>query len=162
MQVRRRKSTGSYDGKGVRCIQQDNYFNKKEESDKDSLGDDKESFTDSDEPDSDDYNALDDLNFRLFANISVNKFVETEHNPDITSVNYSSREIWKKESLDESGNDFDKNFHPEQFGLLEDPGVIRFDCIDYPLAVNPIPHGGYFSLHSTGGGQFDPNLFNSC
>ena len=26
---------------------------------------------------------------------------------------------------------------------------------------NPIPHGGYFSLHSTGGGQFDPHLLNS-
>ena len=26
---------------------------------------------------------------------------------------------------------------------------------------NPIPHGGRFSLHSMGGGQFDPHLFNS-
>ena len=28
--------------------------------------------------------------------------------------------------------------------------------------INPIPHGGRFSLHSTGrGGQFDPHLLNS-
>ena len=26
---------------------------------------------------------------------------------------------------------------------------------------NPIPHGGRFSLHITGGGQFDPHFFNS-
>ena len=31
----------------------------------------------------------------------------------------------------------------------------------FEIIFNPIPHGGRFSLHSTGGSQFDPHLFNS-
>ena len=29
----------------------------------------------------------------------------------------------------------EEEFHPELFGLLEDPGVLRFDCVDYPQAA---------------------------
>ena len=34
-------------------------------------------------------------------------------------------------SLDDSEDDF----QPEMFGLLDNPGVLRFGCLDYPLAV---------------------------
>ena len=35
-----------------------------------------------------------------------------------------------------SGNESDESdFHPKLFGLLENPGVMRFDRLDYPLAV---------------------------
>ena len=35
-----------------------------------------------------------------------------------------------------SGNESDESdFHPKLFGLLDNPGVMRFDCLDYPLAV---------------------------
>ena len=29
----------------------------------------------------------------------------------------------------------EEEFHPELFGLLEDPGVLRFECVDYPQAA---------------------------
>ena len=38
-------------------------------------------------------------------------------------------------SLPESENEVDKLFSPELFGLRDNPGVLRFDFIDYPLAV---------------------------
>ena len=34
-------------------------------------------------------------------------------------------------SLDDSKDDF----QPELFGLLDNPGVLRFGCLDYPLTV---------------------------
>ena len=36
-----------------------------------------------------------------------------------------------KSSLDDS----DHNFYPELFGLLDNPGVVRFGDIDYPVEV---------------------------
>ena len=44
------------------------------------------------------------------------------------------------EKLSESYGSFYENcsvddFYPEQFGLLEDPGVVRFECLDYPPTV---------------------------
>ena len=44
------------------------------------------------------------------------------------SVSYSSLRLTK------SGTD-QIDFHPELFGLLGNPGVVRFGCLDYPLAV---------------------------
>ena len=38
-------------------------------------------------------------------------------------------------SLNESDRDSEDDFHPELFGLLDNPGVVRFGCLDYPLAV---------------------------
>ena len=29
----------------------------------------------------------------------------------------------------------ESDFHPELFGLLDNPGVVRFGCLDYPQAV---------------------------
>ena len=40
--------------------------------------------------------------------------------------------------------DTDENyFHPELFGLLDNPGVARFGCLDYPLAVTEDSHQEY-------------------
>jgi hypothetical protein len=38
-------------------------------------------------------------------------------------------------SLNESDGESEDDFHPELFGLLDNPGVVRFGCLDYPLAV---------------------------
>ena len=35
----------------------------------------------------------------------------------------------------ESEIDPEDDFHPELFGLLDNPGVLRFDDLDYPLQV---------------------------
>ena len=37
--------------------------------------------------------------------------------------------------LDESDRESEDDFHPELFGLLDNPGVVRFGCLEYPLAV---------------------------
>merc|ERR1712086_224447 len=81
-QVTRRKSTGSYDGKGLMRIIQDNTI-KKVESDKDSLGDDKESSSDSDDADSEGYDALDGFSFKMLKNISSS--IATHFKLDIRS-----------------------------------------------------------------------------
>ena len=41
-----------------------------------------------------------------------------------------------KSSLDDSEDDF----YPELFGLLDNPGVVRFGDIDYPQAVTEYSH----------------------
>ena len=38
-------------------------------------------------------------------------------------------------SLNESESESEDDFDPGLFGLLDNPGVVRFDCVDYPLAV---------------------------
>ena len=45
-------------------------------------------------------------------------------------------------SLSESETD-EIDFHPELFGLLDNPGVVRFGCLDYPLAVTEDSHLEY-------------------
>ena len=50
---------------------------------------------------------------------------------DITSYRASSESSL---DLSESGSE-ETDFHPELFGLLDNPGVVRFGCVDYPLAV---------------------------
>ena len=35
-------------------------------------------------------------------------------------------------SNESEGDSDDNNFHPEHFGLLDNPGVVRFGCLDYP------------------------------
>ena len=53
-------------------------------------------------------------------------------------------------SLSLSGNETDeRDFHPELFGLLDDPGVMRFDCLDYPLAVTEDSDEEYDKKHQT-------------
>ena len=48
---------------------------------------------------------------------------KSEHNSSDLSTSLSDIET------DES------DFHPELLGLLDNPGVVRFGCLDYPLAV---------------------------
>merc|ERR1712179_749777 len=131
-QVTRRKSTGSYEGKEVKIISQEKNFKKNRESDKDSLGDDKESFSDSDEHDSDGYDTINGFNFKMIANAS--KILKSQHNLRAFSSKSSSEASLHEDSSDDLDSDSEDNFHPELFGLLEDPGVVRFDCVDYPLA----------------------------
>ena len=38
-------------------------------------------------------------------------------------------------SLNESESESEEDFDPGLFGLLDNPGVVRFGCVDYPLAV---------------------------
>ena len=38
----------------------------------------------------------------------------------------------------ESEIDPEDDFHPELFGLLDNPGVFRFDDLDYPLAATSL------------------------
>merc|ERR1712027_275309 len=128
----------------------------KGESDKDSLGDDEESFSDSDEHD-----ALDGFDFRIFA--SITKCIETKRNIDETLSEYCSTTSSNDEIPDLSESDSEDDFHPELFGLLEDPGVVRFDCIDYPLAV--IKHGDKDQGEETPPSRKvanDGNLENTC
>jgi hypothetical protein len=54
-----------------------------------------------------------------------------------------------KSSLDDSDDDF----YPELFGLLDNPGVVRFGDIDYPLAVTE-------DSHDEGLADTDPAWYN--
>jgi len=133
IQVTRRKSTGSYEGEKMKIISQEKDFKKNRESDKDSLGDDKESFSDSDEHYSDGFDSIDGLNFKMIANAS--KILESQHNLKAFSSKSSSEASLYEDSSDDLESDSEDDFNPELFGLLEDPGVVRFDCVDYPLTV---------------------------
>merc|ERR1712106_1280390 len=111
-----------------RIIQDNNI--KKVESDKDSLGDDKESSSDSDDADSEGYDALDGFSFKMLKNISssiaTQLKLETSSSKSISES--SLNEI--PDSVSESGSV--GRFNPELFGLMDNPGVVRFDSLDYP------------------------------
>ena len=70
----------------------------------------------------------DGLNLKIFENLS--HIFKTHLKLDADSSLSSS-----ESSLDDSDRESEDDFHPELFGLLDNPGVVRFDCIDYPLAV---------------------------
>ena len=108
-------------------------FKKNRESDKDSLGDNEESFSDSDEHDSDEYDTIDGFHLKMIANFT--KIRETQHTLKAISSNSSSEASLNEDSSDNQESDSEDNFHPELFGLLEDPGVVRFDSVDYPHVV---------------------------
>ena len=59
------------------------------ESDKDSLGDDEESSSDSDDADSEGYDALDGFSFKMLKNISSSR-IETQLKIETTSFKSSS------------------------------------------------------------------------
>jgi hypothetical protein len=124
LQVIRRKSTGSSDRK--RIFKESVY--KKEESDKDSLGDDLLSSSDSDDGDYDGNDAPDGLNVKIFENLSHIFKTHSKLDGDSSMSSLVS-------SLNESDRELEDDFHPELFGLLDNPGVVRFGDIDYPLEV---------------------------
>ena len=66
---------------------------------------------------------------------NATKMIEAQHNLKAISSNSSSEASLNEDSSDNLEIDSEDDFHPELFGLLEDPGVVRFDCVDYPLAV---------------------------
>ena len=101
---------------------------KKEESDKDSLGDDNLSSSESDDENNAGNDAPDGLNMKVFGNLS--HIFKTQLKLD---TEYSKNAL--ESSLDESDGESEDDFHPELFGLLDNPGVVRFGCLDYPLAV---------------------------
>ena len=115
----------------MRIIQDHN--NKKVESDKDSLGDDKESSSDSEDADSEGYDALDGFSFKMLKNISSS--IATQLKLEISSSKSSSESSLNEipDSVSESGSE--DSFNPELFGLMDNPGVVRFDSLDYPLTV---------------------------
>jgi hypothetical protein len=96
--------------------------------DKDSLGDDKLSSSDRDDADNVGNDAPDGLNMKIFENLS--HILRSQLKLD-TDSSISGSESSHRESDGESEDDF----HPELFGLLDNPGVVRFCCLDYPLAV---------------------------
>ena len=66
----------------------------------------------------------------------VNYNGDTDSDTDSEEViqNIRNKKINSSQYL--SGNESDEgDFHPKLFGLLDNPGVMRFDCLDYPLAV---------------------------
>ena len=94
----------------------------------DSLGDDKLFSIDSDDADNFGNDAPDGLNVKIFENLS--HIFKTHLKLDADSSLSSS-----ESSLDDSDRESEDDFHPELFGLLDNPGVVRFGCLDYPLAV---------------------------
>ena len=92
----------------------------KEQRQRDSLGDDCYPSGDSDDTDSDESDKSGEFNIDSLKTASLKT---SEHNSSDSSP-----------SLSESETD-EHDFHPELFGLLENPGVVRFGCLDYPLAV---------------------------
>ena len=117
-------------------IIQDN-ASKKVESDKDSLGDDEESSSDIDDADIEGYDALDGFSFETLKNISNSRTetqlkIETSSSKTSSNSSLSLSEI----SLNDSESDPEDDFHPELFGLIDNPGgIVRFDSLDYPLTV---------------------------
>ena len=114
-------------------ISQGKNIDRKRESDKDSLGDDEESFSDSCEHESDEYDTIEGFDFKMLTNVT--KMIETQYHLKALPSNSSSEASLNEDSSENQESDSEDNFHPELFGLLEDPGVVRFDCVDYPLSV---------------------------
>ena len=90
------------------------------ESDNDSLGDDKNATSDSENETSDENYTTNEFNVNTIQSSS-----------NIFRPNSSCS---SESSLTESDDEED-NLSPELFGLLDNPGVVRFDCVDYPLEV---------------------------
>ena len=117
----------------MNIISQEKNIDRKRESDKDSLGDDEESFSDSCEHESDENDTIDGFDFKMLTNVT--KMIETQYHLKALPSNSSSEASLNEDSSDNWESDSEDNFHPELFGLLEDPGVVRFDCVDYPHVV---------------------------
>ena len=66
---------------------------------------------------------------------NATKMIEAQHNLKAISSNSSSKASLNEDSSDNLDIDSEDDFQPELFGLLEDPGVVRFDCVDYPHVV---------------------------
>merc|ERR1711892_1531839 len=47
----------------------------------------------------------------------------------------NSSKTSSESSINESESESEEDFNPELFGLLDNPGVVRFGCVDYPLTV---------------------------
>ena len=62
------------------------------------------------------------------------------------------------ELMDSFNNDINKIYNKLKKIRGDNVNKVYIPIIE---TLNPIPHGGRFSIHSTGGGQFDPHLFNS-
>ena len=123
-QVLRRRSTGSFDRMGdIRCA------GNMDESYKNSLGDDQIANSDSEDTESDGSDTLEE--FCLNSHQNMSHFFKTK-----ISLNTNSTQIISQSSVNDSDSETDEDdFRPELFGLLDNPGVLRFGCLDYPLAV---------------------------
>ena len=96
--------------------------------DKDSLGDDEECSSDGDDVENAGNDSLDGFSFKMFDPVS-----------DIFKTNLplgtNSSKTSSESSINESESESEEDFDPGLFGLLDNPGVVRFGCVDYPLAV---------------------------
>ena len=117
----------------MNIISQEKNIDRKRESDKDSLGDDEESFSDSCEHESDENDTIDGFDLKMLTNVT--KMIETQYHLKALPSNSSSEASLNEDSSENQESDSEDNFHPELFGLLEDPGVVRFDTVDYPHVV---------------------------
>ena len=52
------------------------------------------------------------------------------------TTNTSLNTFSNSESHNESESEEDEKFSPEMFDLLDNPGVVRFEYVDYPLTVS--------------------------
>ena len=109
------------------------------ESDNDSLDDDKTTFSELHHAQSNDKDNMVELNIKNKENVSH----IFRNNYFLTTQSYS------ESSSSESENEEDELFSPELFGLPDNPGVVRFDCIDYPLAVTEHSDEEYVVEHKT-------------
>ena len=123
----RRRSTGSSDRQSWVRIIKDN-INIKEESNRDSLSDERYSSSDSDE-------AEKDISAEFF--FSHKKKISEDFQTSVIMVTQNNSETCSDSSLQVSESDSEEDeFHPELFGLLNNPGVMRFNFVDYPLEVS--------------------------
>merc|ERR1712128_301396 len=64
------------------------------------------------------------------------------------TLDTNSSKTSSESSLNGSESESEENFDPGLFGLLDNPGVVRFDCVDYPLAVTEYSDDEYIE-HNT-------------
>ena len=136
-QVVRSKSTGSWDRKGLLNIHRDNT----------EYGSNTDSNSDSNDPSS--YSNNSDYDEKETAEESNFKITNSKtfcHGPNTSLKTLSSSDS----SINESESDECEQFSPELFGLLDNPGVVRFDCVDYPLAVTEDIEEEYVNEQKTG------------
>merc|ERR1711892_1462984 len=57
----------------------------------------------------------------------------------------NSSKTSSESSINESESESEEDFDPGLFGLLDNPGVVRFGCVDYPLAVTEYSDDEYLA-----------------
>ena len=135
LQVKRSKSTGTADKNELLGFDKD-YHSYREENANDPLGEKTVYSGDSDDTVSKEHENTDSFSLNVFENIS--DILQTNMSLSMKNAGNSSDSCL---SLSES--EPEEAFQPELFGLLDNPGVVRFGCLDYPLTVTEGSHQEY-------------------